>query len=49
MIDADWIKFYYELPFYPKRGEEIIKKDIDQILFKYDRGNSNKVSFEFFF
>jgi hypothetical protein len=44
MIGPDWIKFYYALPFYPLRGEEMIKKDIDQVLFKFDRGNSSKVS-----
>lgn len=43
MLGADWTEFYYELPFYPKRGQEIIKKDIDQILFKHDRGDTHKV------
>lgn len=43
MIGNDWIRLYYKLPFYPERGQENIKKDIDDVFFRFNRGNSEKV------
>ena len=44
MLEADWVKLYYQLPFYPERGAENIKKDIDDVFIKIYRGDAAKVS-----
>ncbi|KAL5006852.1 hypothetical protein ScPMuIL_015658 [Solemya velum] len=36
-IEGDWVKLYRNLPFYPARGEENLKTDIDEIVDKYMR------------
>lgn len=38
-IGRDWNRLYYELPFYPTRGQEELAKDIQQINEKYQRGS----------
>jgi hypothetical protein len=43
MLEKDWIKLYYKLPFYPERGLENIKKDIDDVFAKLYRGDVLKV------
>lgn len=42
-IGNDWVKLYYSLPFYPVRGKETIKKDIDEVLSNLNRGNMDRV------
>ena len=44
MLEADWVKLYYQLPFYPERGGENIKKDIDEVFIKIYRGDAAQVS-----
>lgn len=44
-IGSDWIKLYYSLPFYPLRGKETIKKDIDDVVSNLNRGNMQRVNF----
>ena len=43
MLEADWVKLYYQLPFYPERGGENIKKDIDEVFIKIYRGDAAQV------
>ncbi|CAF1240182.1 unnamed protein product [Adineta steineri] len=38
-IGRDWTRLYWELPFYPARGQEEISKDIEYIDDKYHRGD----------
>ncbi|CAF3882722.1 unnamed protein product [Rotaria sordida] len=38
-ISRDWNRFYWQLPFYPTRGQEEISKDIKYIDEKYQRGD----------
>ncbi|CAF1294005.1 unnamed protein product [Rotaria sp. Silwood1] len=38
-IGRDWNRFYWQLPFYPTRGQEEISKDIKHINEKYQRGD----------
>ncbi len=49
MLEKDWIKLYYKLPFYPERGFENIKKDIDDVYSKVYRGDVLKVRINFHF
>jgi len=49
MLEKDWIKLYYKLPFYPERGFENIKKDIDDVYSKVYRGDVLKVIIHFHF
>ena len=46
LIDVDWVKFYYTLPFTPERGMTNIKKDIDDANFKFNRGDVTKVKYD---
>lgn len=46
-IGSDWVKLYYALPFYPTRGKETIKKDIEDVLSNLNRGNMERVIFLF--
>lgn len=43
-IGSNWVKLYYTLPFYPVRGKETIKKDVDDVLSNLNRGNMERVS-----
>ncbi|ESO86259.1 hypothetical protein LOTGIDRAFT_235493 [Lottia gigantea] len=36
-IDSDWIKLYWQLPFYPIRGEETKRQDIEDIAHNFIR------------
>ncbi|CAF2736760.1 unnamed protein product [Rotaria sp. Silwood2] len=38
-IGRDWSRFYWQLPFYPTRGQEEMSKDIKHIDEKYHRGD----------
>lgn len=38
-IGRDWTRLYWQLPFYPTRGQEELAKDIQQINEKYQRGD----------
>ena len=49
MVENDWMKLYYKLPFYPERGAENIKKDIDDVYSQLYRGDVLKVVENFFF
>lgn len=42
LLENDWIKFYYTLPFIPERGATNIKQDIDNANFKFNRGDVAK-------
>jgi hypothetical protein len=46
-IGRDWSRLYWQLPFYPARGNEEISKDINQIDDKYHRGDVYQVSINF--
>jgi len=46
-IGRDWSRLYWQLPFYPSRGNEEISKDINQIDDKYHRGDVYQVSINF--
>lgn len=37
-IGRDWNRLYWQLPFYPIRGQEELSNDIKQIDAKYKRG-----------
>lgn len=39
LLENDWIKYYYVLPFYPERGAHNIKKDVDDVFLKFKRGD----------
>lgn len=39
MIENDWSKLYMNLPFYPERGIENKKKDIEEVYYNIYRGN----------
>ena len=43
LLENDWIKFYYTLPFNPERGAENIKKDVDDANSRFNRGDVSKV------
>jgi len=43
LLENDWIKFYYTLPFNPERGMENIKKDVDDANLRFNRGDVSKV------
>ncbi len=38
-IGRDWSRLYWQLPFYPARGQEEVSKDINHIDDKYHRGD----------
>lgn len=38
-IGRDWNRLYWQLPFYPTRGQEELSKDIKYIDEKYQRGD----------
>jgi hypothetical protein len=44
MIESDWAKLYMHLPFYPERGAQIKKRDIDDVYYNIYRGDVMKVS-----
>lgn len=46
-IGRDWNRLYWNLPFYPARGQEELSKDIKLIDNKYQRGNVFHVNFFF--
>ncbi|UJR08463.1 hypothetical protein I4U23_012732 [Adineta vaga] len=39
LIGHDWNRFYWQLPFYPRRGQEELFEDLKRIDRKYQRGN----------
>jgi len=43
MIENDWAKLYMNLPFYPERGAQIKKRDIDDVYYNIYRGDVLKV------
>jgi hypothetical protein len=43
MIESDWTKLYFVLPFVPQRGNETIQHDVDKISDDFNRGGDNKV------
>ena len=45
LLENDWIKFYYDLPFYPERGYENKNKDVDDCLFKFSTVKVNTIFF----
>ena len=44
MIESDWAKLYMHLPFYPERGAQNKKRDIDDVYYNIYRGDVMKVS-----
>ncbi len=49
MIGNEWVSLYYRLSFYPERGMETVKRDVEKINEKYNRGNSFYVIFIIYF
>lgn len=43
-IDGDWQRLYRHLPFYPHRGEETVKGDVDDILTRFLRNTDEQAS-----
>jgi len=44
-IGKDWNRLYWQLPFYPARGQEELAKDIQHIDEKYQRGHVYQVEY----
>jgi hypothetical protein len=48
-IGHDWTRLYWQLPFYPVRGQEELLNDIQNIHETYRRGDVLQVGREYFF